>query len=143
MKEEIIIRDIDNNSEKYADAFSEEGFINKIKRLSKRGNIKLVVLAFILYFTFVAETTPARIKAGICVYLGYLILPLDLIPDFVIGVGYVDDLVALMCVIKSVKDYITPAILYKTLSSASHLFKKEPVEQIRTIINNLNLYEPI
>ena len=141
--EEVIIREIDNNSEKYSEAYSEDGFIKKIRRLSKRGRIKIVVLALILYYTFVAETTPMRIKVGICVCLGYLISPLDLIPDFVAWVGYTDDLTALMYVINTTKDYITPSILQKTMSATSQLFRSEPVEHIRTIINNLNLYEPI
>ena len=54
--------------------------------------------------------TPAKYKAVIAGALGYFILPIDLIPDFIPIAGYTDDLAALVwgvyCVIKS----ITPEV---------------------------------
>lgn len=49
-------------------------------------------------------------KAAILGALGYLILPIDLIPDFTPIFGYTDDLAALVAVLKMVKDEINEDI---------------------------------
>jgi len=42
--------------------------------------------------------------------LGYLILPVDLIPDILFPAGYADDVAALSAAIAAVRAYITPEI---------------------------------
>jgi len=49
-------------------------------------------------------------KLAIAGALGYLILPLDLIPDFIPVVGYADDFAAMAAAYRLVKESITPSI---------------------------------
>ena len=42
--------------------------------------------------------------------LGYFILPIDLVPDFIAGLGYTDDLAVIAILMKHLKDNITPEI---------------------------------
>mgnify|MGYP003508487535 CR=1 FL=1 len=56
------------------------------------------------------SSTPLDTKALIIGALGYLILPVDLIPDFIPVAGYADDLEALLAVVKMCKEHITPEI---------------------------------
>lgn len=51
----------------------------------------MIIHALILYFALQDDDTPAWAKAVIVAALGYLIMPLDLIPDFKPIVGFVDD----------------------------------------------------
>lgn len=47
-----------------------------------------------------------KVKATIAGALGYFILPIDLVPDVVLGVGYVDDLTLVMAALVQVAMYI-------------------------------------
>ena len=57
-----------------------------------------------------SPTTPLSAKIKIAGALGYLILPLDLMPDFIPIAGYTDDLAALIALVKSCMSYLTPEI---------------------------------
>ena len=42
--------------------------------------------------------------------LGYVILTLDFVPDFIPGAGWVDDIAAVMGAVAYANDYVTPQI---------------------------------
>ena len=90
----------------YGGNYSEGGFWSVVAKVSQ----KVAKPALTLYYVLMESSTPTRIKTLIIGALGYLILPVDLIPDFIPVVGWTDDLAALLAVIKMVKDYITPEI---------------------------------
>ena len=56
------------------------------------------------------------------VALGYLILPLDLIPDTIPVIGFTDDLTALTTAYEIVKSSITPEIEARAKAKADELF---------------------
>ena len=90
----------------YQKHYSESGFWSKAKSLGKN----VLEPALKLYYVMKAPGTPTDVKVKIVCALGYLILPSDLIPDFIIGLGFTDDLAALLMVVKMCDAYITPEI---------------------------------
>lgn len=90
----------------YGDNYSDSGFWNKVKKLGK----KVLKPALQLYYVMKESSTPFDTKGLIIGALGYLILPIDLIPDFIPVAGYTDDLAALLAVVKMCKEHITPEI---------------------------------
>lgn len=94
----------------YEDRFNESGFWNKIKKYGKTAGAKVVYIALELYYAAAAKETPVGIKTLIYGALGYFILPIDLISDFIPVIGFTDDLVALTTAIASAYAYITPAV---------------------------------
>ena len=46
--------------------------------------------------------------------LAYFILPIDLIPDMILGLGYADDGIAVMAALKAITTSITPEIIEQT-----------------------------
>ena len=54
--------------------------------------------------------TPLIIKASIAGALGYLILPVDFVPDVIPVLGYTDGLAVLSTLVKTCDAYITPEI---------------------------------
>ncbi len=90
----------------YGDNYSDSGFWNKVKKLGK----KVLKPALQLYYVMKESSTPLDTKGLIIGALGYLILPVDLIPDFIPAAGYTDDLAALLAVVKMCKEHITPEI---------------------------------
>lgn len=77
------------------DAFDEASFWTKLGRFASRIGRAGVEQALTLYFTMRDADTPRRAKATIAGALGYLIVPIDAVPDFLAGVGYGDDFTAL------------------------------------------------
>jgi uncharacterized membrane protein YkvA (DUF1232 family) len=61
------------------------------------------------YFCALDPRTPHRVRATLLVALAYFILPADVIPDFLIGVGFGDDAAVLLATINMVRSHITPA----------------------------------
>ena len=87
---------------KYKDDYTSEGFIDKIQRIAKRAGAKLIYVALILYYTLQSNDVPVKDKAIIIGALGYLISPLDIIPDAIPIAGLGDDLAVLLYVVKKV-----------------------------------------
>lgn len=151
MDEKRLEIELSTNSEKYSEHYSEDRFLKKVSRLTKKKSLDGVIKAFILYYTISAPTTPKWVVINIIPCLGYFILPIDLVPDFLVGVGFIDDIAAFGITLKMMsgpirdmlRDFATPDILIKTLKSTKALFKNVPEEEIRRIINNFELYEPI
>ena len=95
---------------KYAKHYDENELWEKLRRFAKKAGIKVTYAALLLYYVLKNPATSAKDRAKIIGALGYFILPIDLIPDFIPIAGYTDDLAALTwgiyCVIKS----ITPEV---------------------------------
>ena len=59
------------------------------------------------------SATPKKYRTVIAGALGYLILPLDIIPDFIPSLGFADDWAALLAAIYYVTKAVTPEIKEK------------------------------
>lgn len=61
------------------------------------------------YFCALDERTPRRVRGMLLAALAYFVLPLDGIPDFLLGIGFGDDVAVLGAAIAAVRAHITPA----------------------------------
>lgn len=52
--------------------------------------------------------TPIRVKGILLAALAYFILPFDLVPDFVVGLGFTDDLTVMVTAIGLIRNHLTP-----------------------------------
>lgn len=86
--------------------YSEDGLWNKIKKYSKKAGSSVIYAVLLLYFVLQKKEVPTRSKAMIIGALGYFILPFDLIPDVAAGIGYTDDIGALLAALWQVSMYI-------------------------------------
>ena len=55
-------------------------------------------------------STPSQARVSLIAALTYLIMPIDLMPDFIPIAGFSDDLVAITAVISLWSQYMTPSI---------------------------------
>ncbi len=116
------INDAPKDIESYSRHYDEKGLWNKLTRHAKRAGLKLVYCALLCYYVLVSHDVPARYKLTIAGALGYLILPLDAIPDFIPVAGYVDDLSAILAVLKTVSSCVTPDIRNKAVVKLHDFF---------------------
>ena len=66
--------------------------------------------------------TPTNVRISLIAALAYLIMPLDLFPDFIPLVGFNDDFVALTAVLSIWSKYMTPAIKIRAEEKLNKLF---------------------
>ena len=66
--------------------------------------------------------TPTNVRISLITALAYLIMPLDLFPDFMPVVGFSDDFVALTAVLSIWSKYMTPAIRIRAEEKLNKLF---------------------
>ncbi|MBO5699214.1 MAG: DUF1232 domain-containing protein [Bacteroidaceae bacterium] len=108
-----------NELDGYKKNYSDSAFWRKVKALGKL----VLKPAVLLYCVMKSAEVPFHIKTTIAGALGYLILPTDLIPDFVPITGYTDDVAALLAVIKICSKYITPKIKTKAEETLNQMLK--------------------
>ncbi|MBC7905632.1 MAG: DUF1232 domain-containing protein [Rhodospirillaceae bacterium] len=53
--------------------------------------------------------TPIKAKAILLGAVAYFVLPFDVVPDVIAGLGYADDLAILMAAIRAIRPHITDA----------------------------------
>ena len=102
--------------------FQADKFWEKLKKYAKIIGKEAVYHALLLYYLMISKETSWLNKAYIIGALGYLIFPLDFIPDAVPIVGYSDDFAAIMMVFNQVKDSITPEVEKKAKEKLSEWF---------------------
>jgi uncharacterized membrane protein YkvA (DUF1232 family) len=98
--------DLEKYIEKTSKHFSDDKFWVKLKKFSKKAGSSVVYAVLLLFYTLQKPEVPVKVKGVIIGALGYFILPLDLIPDVIGGVGYTDDLGALGIALFQVAMYI-------------------------------------
>lgn len=96
--------------EKYQDYYSEPQFWDKAKSVAKQAGIKVIYAALVLYYALQSPSISMKEKGMILGALGYFILPVDLIPDFIPALGFTDDLAALVIVFNKISKAITPEV---------------------------------
>ena len=117
----------------YANKFSQSEFVEKISRIAKWAGAKLVYAALILYYTLQSDHVSKTDKAIIIGALGYMISPLDVIPDAIPIAGLTDDLAVLLYVLKKVWTDIDPAIVEQAKGKLSKWFDDEEINEIKDL----------
>ena len=117
----------------YANKFSKREFVEKIARIAKGAGAKLVYAALILYYTLQSDKVSATNKAMIIGALGYLISPLDVVPDAIPIAGLADDLGVLVFVLKKVWTDVDPDIQVKARQRLSKWFDDDEIEEINEL----------
>ena len=105
-----------------ADDYSETSFWSKLTRVGRVAGRALIERALRLYYAARDPRTPPSIKRIIYAALAYFIVPIDLIPDFLPGVGYIDDLGTLTVTLFLVSAYVTPEIKSRASAKTAEWF---------------------
>lgn len=114
----------------FANKFSPTDFVDKVARIAKRAGAKLVYAALILYYTLQSDKVSKTDKALIVGALGYMISPLDAVPDAIPIVGLTDDLAVLVYVLKKVWGDVEPEIKDKARERLSKWFDEDEIKEI-------------
>jgi uncharacterized membrane protein YkvA (DUF1232 family) len=94
----------------------------KLRRFARAAGRTVVERALRLYYASQDPATPAWARRAIYAGLAYFILPLDLVPDLVPGVGYSDDAATLLLTLAAVSAYVSGDIKVRARAKAAEWF---------------------
>ena len=83
------------------------GFWRTLKRAARQLPFAEDVVAG--YFCAIDRATPVRVRAVLLGALAYFVIPTDVLPDFLAGIGFTDDASVLLGTLAMVRAYIRPA----------------------------------
>ena len=92
-----------------------------LKKVVVAASRKTLLSALILFYCLQDHDTPKWAKGVIIGALGYLILPTDLIPDIIPGMGYGDDWGAIVAALGTVAAYVKDEHKAKAASQVARL----------------------
>lgn len=118
------IRRLDDTKQ-YGEYYDENRFWKKVKRIAKRTGRTVLRPVLILYYMLQDNNVSIKDKAYIIGALGYFVLPIDLLPDFIIGLGYADDLAVIGFLLKHLQENITPEIETRADTKLNELIKNK------------------
>ena len=116
--------------------FSPNEFLEKISSVAKRAGSKFVYAALILYYTLLSPNVSKRDKALIIGALGYMISPLDVIPDAYPIVGLSDDMAVLIFVLRKVWTNVDPDIQLKAKEKLTRWFDEDEMEETNHLFDS-------
>jgi len=125
-------------NEDYSKEYSDKSFWDKVKKYAKAAGLKVVYVALLLYYTLEDPDVPKKAKGIIIGALGYFILPIDLVPDAIAGLGYGDDFSLLFWALLQVAMHVRPAIKAKAREQLVNWFGEFDFDQIREIDKKLD-----
>ena len=96
--------------ESFGSEYSEQGLKEKLAKIARKAGIKMAYAVLVAFYAVQSDTLSFKEKARLYGALGYFILPVDLIPDAILGMGYSDDLAALVYVLHTVSSNITSEV---------------------------------
>ncbi|EIT7124858.1 DUF1232 domain-containing protein [Vibrio parahaemolyticus] len=85
----------------------EKTFWRKMKGSVKKAGEEIAVMGIKSWLAMTDSNTAVRHKAILGVALAYFVLPTDMVPDVLAGVGFTDDMAALTLAANSVGNAIT------------------------------------
>jgi uncharacterized membrane protein YkvA (DUF1232 family) len=81
------------------------------------------------FYCAVDPATPLKAKGILLAALAYFIMPFDVIPDFILGLGFTDDMAVLYAAISMIRSNITQGHRGKAKETLEKL-KAETVESV-------------
>lgn len=107
---------------KYKSSYTEENLQTKLKKYGKKIGVNTTYYILLLYQMIVSNIVPIADKAIIIAALGYFISPLDIIPDIILGTGFIDDVSVMLIALRQVIKNITPEIKQQAKERLGKMF---------------------
>ena len=116
--------------QKYEQHYNDSSFLDKVTKYGKLIGINALYKAVQLWFVLQKPDVPASTKAVVMGALGYLIAPLDFLPDLMPVLGYTDDFVAITFALIKVQGYIDEEVERKSKNLLAKIFGEEAVSML-------------
>lgn len=106
----------------YEKHYDDDRLWDKFRKYAQRAGYELLEKALWLYYAAERPDTPAWARATAYGALGYFILPVDAIPDWLFAAGLTDDLGALTLAVGTLVNYIDDDVRRQTTRKLERWF---------------------
>lgn len=126
----------DNDITDYEELYSEGALSTKLSRFAKKAGKQIVFYVLLLYHTLISSDSLLN-KAVVMGALGYFILPMDIIFDFIPFTGFTDDLAILTFAVSQILSDLTPTIKKNAFKDLRNIFPNVTKKECEEMINKL------
>ena len=110
---------------------------DKLEEVAKKVGTAVIYPVLLLYNLLNSTNITAHDKMLIIAPLAYFILPADLIPDVILGAGYVDDGAAIMTCLQKLSTLITSEVIEQTNKQYQQMIGKVDAEVVEKITKQI------
>jgi len=100
-------------------------FFPKMKRVFAR--VPFAEDAVASYYCAFDPATPVKAKAILVGALAYFILPVDAVPDFILGLGFTDDMAVLLAAFNVIRSHLKPHHRERARDALDRIRNEKPV----------------
>jgi uncharacterized membrane protein YkvA (DUF1232 family) len=101
-----ILAPVDAGEDASRESRVRAGFWRTAKRAARHVPFMEDVVAG--YYAALDRNTPLRVRGTLLAALAYFVMPLDVIPDFLLAFGFTDDIAVLAAAITAIRGHIKP-----------------------------------
>lgn len=101
-----------------------QGFWPKLARVL--ANVPFAETVVAAYYCAFDPATPLKVKGILLAALAYFILPFDVVPDFILGLGFTDDMAVLFTAVNLIRTHLTEAHRDRAREALDRLRRGEP-----------------
>ena len=102
-----------------------QGFFPKLARVL--AHVPFAEEAVAAYYCAFDKATPLRARGILIGALAYFILPFDVIPDFILGLGFTDDMAVLLTAFNVIRSHLKPHHRERARETLERIRKGEQV----------------
>ena len=135
--QEKVLKYLTENSDKLKKWYSDNHLEDKIQKVAKKAGATIIYPVLLLFNILKSPDVKSKDKMRIIVPLAYFILPADIIPDFILGLGYVDDGFAVLTALKTFSSSITPAISEQTQNMCKNIIGEASEEVVKDVLDKV------
>lgn len=128
---------MNNPFKKYIKKFSEVKLWEKMKHYTKVAGLKSTYTVLLLFYAFKRKETPAWAKNIILGTLGYLVSPIDAIPDISPIIGYTDDVGVLGFGLVTIAAYVNDEVRGKARKRLQKWFGEYDPSELAEVDNKI------
>ncbi len=118
----------------YEKYYDESNFLTKLRKLVFRLGEEVAIHVLMLWFLLISGKVPLKTRILIMAALGYLVLPADLVPDFIPVLGFTDDVAFLTYAFNQTSRYMDESIRKKAVEKLQRWIapgeKKQDAEKL-------------
>ena len=127
------------NLKDFRPKFTELKFVNKINQYAKSIGTKAIYSSLLLFYAYKHKDTPLWAKNIVIGTLGYLISPIDFIPDLTPIFGYTDDIGVLSFGLVTIACYIDDSVKEEARGKLNKWFKSVSQNDIDSVEETINV----
>ena len=133
---EKVFEYIAENGDKLKKWFSDSQITEKIEKVARKAGAVIIYPVLLPYNLFKSPESSAKDKTLIVASLAYFVLPTDLIPDFLVGLGYTDDALAISACMKKLISSMTPDVFENAKMQYKNIAGEENEETLERLIES-------